>query len=181
MFALGLGRFKTFRQKRFKLRETVNEPFFEFGYCSHRGHQRLSAHDVHHAGEIIGEYVQRHLGGHPAAAPAMSVMPRKRRSATINTIGRDGPETDSCAAANSISIRFYSITSSARAMSFTNGSTLICINDVARKHKRDVLATPQHVEIKRRVKCLKCEYAFWQQSLRLALDLAEPCLPRQCR
>ena len=93
----------------------------------------------------------------------------------------DGPETDSCAAANSISIRFYSITSSARAMSFTNGSTLICVNDVARKHKRDVLATPQHVEIKRRVKCLKCEYAFWQQSLRLALDLAEPCLPRQCR
>jgi hypothetical protein len=68
-----------------------------------------------------------------------------------------------------------------RAMSFTNGSTLICINAVVRKHKRDVLATPQHVEIKRRVKCLKCEYAFWQQSPRLALDLAEPCLPRQCR
>jgi hypothetical protein len=37
--------------------------------------------------------------------------------------------------------------------------TLICINAVARKHKRDVLATPQHVEIKRRVKCLKCEYS----------------------
>ena len=33
MSALGLGRFKTFRQKRFKLRETVNEPFFEFGYA----------------------------------------------------------------------------------------------------------------------------------------------------
>jgi hypothetical protein len=81
---------------------------------------------------------------------------------------------DSCTAANSISIRFYSITSSARAMSFTNGSTLICVNDVARKHKRDVLATPQHVEIKRRVKCLKCEYTFWQQSPRLALDLVEP-------
>ena len=53
----------------------------------------------------------------------------------------------------------YSITSSARAMSFTNGCTLIRINAVARKHKRDVLATPQHVEIKRRVKCLKCEYS----------------------
>jgi uncharacterized protein YecT (DUF1311 family) len=65
----------------------------------------------------------------------------------------------SCTAANSISIRFYSITSSARAMSFTNGCTLICINAVARKHKRDVLARPQHVEIKRRVKCLKCEYS----------------------
>jgi hypothetical protein len=33
MSALGLGRFKTFRQKRFKLRETVNEPFFDLGYA----------------------------------------------------------------------------------------------------------------------------------------------------
>jgi hypothetical protein len=33
MSALGLGRFKTFRQKRFKLRETVKEPFFEFDYA----------------------------------------------------------------------------------------------------------------------------------------------------
>ena len=33
MSALGLGRFKTFRQKRFNLRETVSEPFFEFGYA----------------------------------------------------------------------------------------------------------------------------------------------------
>jgi hypothetical protein len=39
----------------------------------------------------------------------------------------------------------------ALAMSFTNGCILICINAVARKHKRDVLATPQNVEIKRRV------------------------------
>jgi hypothetical protein len=31
--ALGLGRFKTFRQKRFKLRDTVDEPFFEFDYA----------------------------------------------------------------------------------------------------------------------------------------------------
>jgi hypothetical protein len=29
----GLGRFKTFRQKRFKLRDTVDEPFFEFDYA----------------------------------------------------------------------------------------------------------------------------------------------------
>ena len=36
-------------------------------------------------------------------------------------------------------------------MSFTNGCILICINAVARKHKLDVLATRQHVEIKRRV------------------------------
>jgi hypothetical protein len=33
MSALGLGRFKTFRQKRVNLRETVTEPFFEFGYA----------------------------------------------------------------------------------------------------------------------------------------------------
>jgi hypothetical protein len=33
MTAKGLGRFKTFRQKRFKLRETVNEPFFDFDYA----------------------------------------------------------------------------------------------------------------------------------------------------
>jgi hypothetical protein len=33
MSQLGLGCFKTFRQKRFKLRETVNELFFEFGYA----------------------------------------------------------------------------------------------------------------------------------------------------
>jgi hypothetical protein len=30
---LGLGCFKTFRQKRFKRRETINEPFFEFAYA----------------------------------------------------------------------------------------------------------------------------------------------------
>jgi hypothetical protein len=36
-----------------------------------------------------------------------------------------------------------SITSSAGAMSFTRGCILVCINAVARKHKRDVLATPQ--------------------------------------
>jgi len=33
MSPLGLGCFKTFRQKRFKLRETVDEPFFEFDYA----------------------------------------------------------------------------------------------------------------------------------------------------
>src|SRR5262249_16229464 len=31
--------------------------------CLDGGHQRLNAHDVHDAGEIVGEYVQRHLGG----------------------------------------------------------------------------------------------------------------------
>jgi hypothetical protein len=33
MSELGLGRFKTFRQKRFKLRQTLNEPFFDADYA----------------------------------------------------------------------------------------------------------------------------------------------------
>src|SRR5207342_3761618 len=28
-------------------------------------HERLDAHDVHDAREVVGEYVQRHLGGNP--------------------------------------------------------------------------------------------------------------------
>src|SRR4029077_17143438 len=31
--------------------------------CPDRGHQRLRTHDVHHAGEVVSEYVQCHLGG----------------------------------------------------------------------------------------------------------------------
>jgi len=29
--------------------------------CPHRRHEGLNAHDVHNAGEIVGQYVQRHL------------------------------------------------------------------------------------------------------------------------
>ena len=29
----------------------------------HRRNQRLDAHDVHHARDVVGKYVQRHLGG----------------------------------------------------------------------------------------------------------------------
>jgi hypothetical protein len=56
--------------------------------------------------------------------------------------------------------RRYSITSSARAISFTSGCILICINAVARKHKCDVLATRQHVELKRRVTMSKMRICF---------------------
>jgi hypothetical protein len=45
-------------------------------------------------------------------------------------------------------------------MSFTNGCILICINAVARKHKCDVLATRQHVELKRRVTMSKMRICF---------------------
>jgi hypothetical protein len=53
MAEMGLGRFKAFRQKRFKLRETVNGPFFDFGLCSDRGHQRLNAHNIWNVGQVI--------------------------------------------------------------------------------------------------------------------------------
>src|SRR5262249_46092985 len=62
MTAAGLGRFKTFRQRRFKLREKVNKPFSDFRLCSDRGHERLNAHNIHHAGKIVREHVQRLLG-----------------------------------------------------------------------------------------------------------------------
>ncbi len=32
-------------------------------YALIAGHQRLNAHDVHDSREIVGEHVQRHLGG----------------------------------------------------------------------------------------------------------------------
>src|SRR5262249_26637615 len=40
-----------------------SQPLFATSLCLDGGHQRLNAHDVHDAGEIVGEYVQRHLGG----------------------------------------------------------------------------------------------------------------------
>ena len=33
--------------------------------CAHRRHERLDAHDVHDACEIVGQDMQRHLGGNP--------------------------------------------------------------------------------------------------------------------
>ena len=33
------------------------------GLCPHCRHEGLDAHDVHHAGEIVGEDMQCHLGG----------------------------------------------------------------------------------------------------------------------
>src|SRR3974390_2368809 len=51
------------------------------------------------------------------------------------------------------------MTSSASAMSFTNGCILICINAVARKHKCDVLATRQ-IELNRRVTMSKMRICF---------------------
>jgi hypothetical protein len=35
------------------------------GLCLDGGHERPDAHDVHHSGEIVGQYVQRHLRGNP--------------------------------------------------------------------------------------------------------------------
>jgi len=35
--------------------------FFRASLCPHRGHERLDTHDVHHAGEIVGQNVKSHL------------------------------------------------------------------------------------------------------------------------
>jgi hypothetical protein len=51
--------------------------------------------------------------------------------------------------------------------------SLICINAV------NVIFSPQ--PRRNQTECLKCEYTFWQQSPRLALDLAETSVPRQCQ
>src|SRR5262245_22657936 len=61
--ALGLGRVKTFCRRMLELHELVKPAVFATSLCLDGGHQRLNAHDVHDAGEIVGEYVQRHLGG----------------------------------------------------------------------------------------------------------------------
>jgi hypothetical protein len=46
-----------------ELHELVKPAVFAPSLWLDDGHQRLNAHDVHDAGEIIGEYVQCHLGG----------------------------------------------------------------------------------------------------------------------
>ena len=35
--------------------------FFRARLCPHRGHERLDTYDVHHAGEIVGQYMQCHF------------------------------------------------------------------------------------------------------------------------
>jgi len=70
----------------------------------------------------------------------MSALPPKAEIGTQSWDVRYVPKADRVRCGE---IRRYSITSSARAMSFTNGCLLICINAVARKHKLDVLTTRQ--------------------------------------
>src|SRR5438876_9656305 len=90
-------------------------------------------------------------------------MPEKRAASM-----RDGPRVSQSNERTSRlsrwSLRLYgypsTARSSARAMSFTNDCILICINAVARKHKCDVLATRQHVELKRRVTMSKMRICF---------------------
>ena len=36
-----------------------------YGTCPHRRQERLDAHDVHDAREVVGQYVQGHLGSDP--------------------------------------------------------------------------------------------------------------------
>ena len=63
MNAVGLGRVKTLcRYDIGNSRCAVN---LGFDYALNRRHERLDTHDVYDAGEIVGEYVQRHLAGYP--------------------------------------------------------------------------------------------------------------------
>jgi len=62
MSLLGLGRVKTFSCKRSELEGVATRAIFP-DLCPDHGHQRLNAHNVHHAGEVVGKHVQRHLGG----------------------------------------------------------------------------------------------------------------------
>src|SRR5215471_17278177 len=73
MSDLGLGRVKTVCRKRSELGEVATRANFSALLCSDRGHQRLNADDVHDAGEIVGEYVQRHLGRHLRKTPHQEV------------------------------------------------------------------------------------------------------------
>jgi hypothetical protein len=61
MSALGLGRVKTLGRivgfddlRKWGL-------LFWVRLCPDRCHERLDAHDVHHAGEIVSQYVECHL------------------------------------------------------------------------------------------------------------------------
>ncbi len=42
--------------------------------CPHRRQQRLDAHDVHDAREVVGQYVQSHLGSNPGQRPHQEVV-----------------------------------------------------------------------------------------------------------
>jgi len=50
---------------RRKLGKVAMRDCFWARLCPHRRHEGLDAHDVHNAGEIVSQYVQRHLSGNP--------------------------------------------------------------------------------------------------------------------
>jgi len=62
MSAMGLGRVKThYGIERNDARRRSDARFPWVGLCLDSRHERVDAHDVHHAGEIVGQYVQGHL------------------------------------------------------------------------------------------------------------------------
>ena len=46
---------------RRKVGKVAMRDYFWARLCPHRRHEGLDAHDVHNAGEIVSQYVQRHL------------------------------------------------------------------------------------------------------------------------
>src|SRR5271170_2776536 len=50
---------------RRKVGKVAMRDYFWARLCPRRRHEGLDAHDVHNAGEIVSQYVQRHLSGNP--------------------------------------------------------------------------------------------------------------------
>ena len=62
MSEFGLGRVKTlWRKYRGVGAGSDARSFLRLSLCPHCRHERLDAHDVHDAREIVGQHVQRHL------------------------------------------------------------------------------------------------------------------------
>src|SRR5215831_14102157 len=64
----------------------AGEPLFATSLCLDGGHQRLNAYDVHDAGEIVGEYVQRHLGGDLGQTAPLDVRPYRPVLSRIDAV-----------------------------------------------------------------------------------------------
>ena len=105
----------------------------------------------------------------------MSALGHKQTFALQNVMSALPPRADMCSA--KAHVRFVPIADIGKLIPGTDWTYVQLTQSFAQAND----GAPQRVEIKRRVKCLKCECIFWQQSPRLALDLAEPSVPRQCQ
>jgi len=70
---MGLGRVKTLCGKGLVLGGAATRAEFSGLTMLGSRHRRPDAHDVHYPGEVVGEHVERHLGGSPAQTPDQDV------------------------------------------------------------------------------------------------------------